>query len=127
MSARICHMNDGDSGNGNADDGFPPTLMLKIEGAESWCHSFSSHGSPAGAAIAAAGDIGNLDGSRGSTGRTSSNPVAYEYDTLVEDFNKRLAIMRQVIEAGPAISSEQGTLRSALGVVEEESIDEKEK
>lgn len=114
VSAQMTRLQDGDA-TGKEEDS-RQSLMLKIEGVEGPGQSHY-HGSVGDAGLA-------LEGSRGSTGRASSTQAPPEYDAILDEFERKMGVLRQVVEAGDEKRRAEGVGRAeALGVVEEESTE----
>ena len=116
VSAQLSKLkeNDGTSGTGGDDDSDSTAYMLSIEGVEGPGHG--GHGIHAGRVT------NNLEGSRGSAGRASSTHMP-EYGALVEEFDKKMNVLRRVVAAGDRTTRTEGSSRAELGVLEEESAE----
>ena len=116
VSAQLSKLkeSDGASGNSGEYDGDSTAYMLSIEGVEGPGHG--SHGAHSG------GAMNNLEGSRGSAGRASSSHMS-EYGVLIEEFDKKMKVLRKVVTAGDRKTQAESRGRAELGVVEEDSAE----
>ncbi|KAJ2892600.1 hypothetical protein MKZ38_009546 [Zalerion maritima] len=110
VSAQVSRLQEGD-GSAQDDEG-QQSLMLKIEGVDGPGQAHHAH----------TGDAGALEGSRGSAGRASSTQSP-EYGAILEEFEKKMGVLRQVVDAGEEKRKAEGSGRAELGVVEEESTE----
>ncbi|KAH6623857.1 hypothetical protein F5144DRAFT_584542 [Chaetomium tenue] len=104
--ARVSRMEEGGAG-GATVPGLGGNLVLKIEGVSLEPAAVAAGGAGGGAS----GAVGKgststpeteMHSSGGSTGRGRSAPASEGYAELLQDFEKRMATLRKVVEAGAA-------------------------
>ncbi|KXX74282.1 hypothetical protein MMYC01_208411 [Madurella mycetomatis] len=107
-SARVSRMEAG--GDGAVVAGPNGGLVLKIEGVS----LEPSSGAPMGKAGTPEAELQSSGGSTGRQQQQQPPPAAEEYGDLLQDFEKRMAILRKVVEAGAARQRASGTGRDQV-------------